>query len=221
DGPGRHLLRRRAEADLRHRARAPEVRGRAASRPPLDLRAHGLQARPQRRDDRRAHRPLRTRAQMTTAAIAAPSASPTGADKRALRLRYVASLRRRLVVAGTLGALTMLLAMVAPLVSADLAGAAWRPYVLFLLATPVQLWAAAPFYRAAWNAARHGTSNMNTLIVVGTTAAYGLSVAATFFPALFVANGLEPHASLYYATSTAIIALVLAGRFIEARARAH
>ena len=50
-------------------------------------------------------------------------------------------------------------------------GAGWRPYALFL-ATPVQLWAAAPFYRAAWNAARHGTSNMNTLIVVGTTAAF-------------------------------------------------
>src|SRR5919201_6870589 len=97
----------------------------------------------------------------------------------------------------------------------------WRTYALFLLATPVQLWAAAPFYRAAWNAARHATSNMNTLIAVGTTAAYGISVAATFFPALFIANGLEPHSYLYYETSTAIIALVLAGRFMEARARAH
>ncbi|MEK7862692.1 MAG: HAD-IC family P-type ATPase, partial [Chloroflexota bacterium] len=97
----------------------------------------------------------------------------------------------------------------------------WRTYVLFALATPVQLWAGAPFYRAAWSAARHGTSNMNTLIVVGTTAAYGLSVASTFLPNLFYANGLEPHASLYYETSSAIIALVLAGRFMEARARAH
>ncbi|HLQ05508.1 MAG TPA: heavy metal translocating P-type ATPase [Verrucomicrobiae bacterium] len=142
-------------------------------------------------------------------------------DERALRLRYVDSLWRRLVVAGVLGALTILLSMVAPLLSPELMTATWRPYVLFLLATPVQLWAAAPFYRAAWNAARHGTSNMNTLIVVGTTAAYGLSVIATFFPDLFRANGLDPSESLYYETASVIIALVLAGRFMEARARAH
>jgi heavy metal translocating P-type ATPase len=142
-------------------------------------------------------------------------------DERALRLRYVASLQRRLVVASIFGGLTVLLSMVAPLVSPDLMNATWRPYALFLLATPVQLWAAAPFYRAAWNGARHGTSNMNTLIAVGTTAAYGLSVVATFFPDLFRANGLDPTESLYYETSSVIIALVLAGRFMEARARAH
>jgi Cu+-exporting ATPase len=142
-------------------------------------------------------------------------------DERALRLRYVDSLRRRLVVAGVLAGLAILLSMIAPLVVPDLEGAPWRPYALFLLATPVQLWAAAPFYRAAWNAARHGTSNMNTLIAVGTTAAYGLSVAATFLPDLFRANGLVPTQNLYYETSSAIIALVLAGRFMEARARAH
>ncbi len=141
-------------------------------------------------------------------------------DERALRIRYVDSLRRRLIVAGTLAALAVVLSM-ASMVFPELEHADWRAYALFALATPVQLWAAAPFYRAAWNAARHGTSNMNTLIVVGTTAAYGLSVAATFLPNLFFANGLEPHASLYYETSSAIVALVLAGRFMEARARAH
>ena len=141
-------------------------------------------------------------------------------DERALRLRYVASLRRRLIVAGVLGAAAVVLSMAAHVVP-ELEHADWRAYLLFALATPVQLWAGAPFYRAAWNAARHGTTNMNTLIAVGTTAAYGLSVAATFLPGVFYANGLEPHASLYYETSSAIIALVLAGRFMEARARAH
>jgi Cu+-exporting ATPase len=141
-------------------------------------------------------------------------------DERALRLRYVASLKRRLVVAGVLGAAAIVLSMGAHVIP-ELEHADWRAYVLFALATPVQLWAGAPFYRAAWNAARHGTTNMNTLIAVGTTAAYGLSVAATFLPNVFYANGLEPHASLYYETSSAIIALVLAGRFMEARARAH
>jgi Cu+-exporting ATPase len=141
-------------------------------------------------------------------------------DERALRVRYVESLRRRLIVAGTFAVLAMVLSM-GMLVFPALEDAAWRPYVLFALATPVQLWAAAPFYRAAWNGARHGTSNMNTLIVVGTTAAYGLSVVATFVPGVLEANGLDPRASLYYETSTAIVALVLAGRFMEARARAH
>ena len=141
-------------------------------------------------------------------------------DERALRLRYVGSLRRRLIVAGVLAAAAVVLSMAAHIVPA-LEHADWRAGALFLLATPVQLWAGAPFYRAAWSAARHGTTNMNTLIVVGTSAAYGLSVAATFLPGVFYANGLEPHQSLYYETSSAIIALVLAGRFMEARARAH
>ena len=141
-------------------------------------------------------------------------------DERALRLRYVASLRRRLIVAGVLAAAAVVLSMAAHVIP-ELEHADQRAYLLFALATPVQLWAGAPFYRAAWTAARHGTTNMNTLIVVGTTAAYGLSVAATFLPTAFYANGLEPHASLYYETSSAIIALVLAGRFMEARARAH
>ncbi len=142
-------------------------------------------------------------------------------DERALRLRYVGSLRRRLAVASVLAGATIVLSMLAPLLFPQIEAAAWRPYVLFLLATPVQLWAGSLFYRAAWNAARHGTSNMNTLIAVGTTAAYGLSVAATFLPDVFRANGLDPSQSLYYETSSAIIALVLAGRFMEARARAH
>ena len=141
-------------------------------------------------------------------------------DERALRVRYVDSLRRRIVVASVLSAMTVVLSMAAHFIP-ELEHADWRVYALFLLATPVQLWAGATFYRAAWSAARHGTSNMNTLIAVGTTAAYGLSVFATFLPNLFYANGLEPHQSLYYETSSVIITLVLAGRFMEARARAH
>ncbi|HEV2249312.1 MAG TPA: heavy metal translocating P-type ATPase [Candidatus Limnocylindria bacterium] len=140
--------------------------------------------------------------------------------ERALRMRYVTELRRRLTVAAVLATATMLLAM-ADLVFPELQHADWRPYVLFALATPVQLWAAAPFYRAAWSAARHRTTNMNTLVVVGTTAAYATSVAATFFPSMFIAAGLEPHQQLYYETATAIVALILAGRFLEARARAR
>jgi P-type Cu+ transporter len=140
--------------------------------------------------------------------------------ERALRLRYVADLRRRLTIASILAAATMTLSM-ADLVFPTLRDAGWRTYAMFVLATPVQLWAAAPFYRAAWSAARHRTTNMNTLVVVGTTAAYATSVAATFVPGVFVAAGLEPHEQLYYETAAAIVALILVGRFLEARARAR
>ncbi|MDP9321155.1 MAG: heavy metal translocating P-type ATPase [Chloroflexota bacterium] len=140
--------------------------------------------------------------------------------ERALRMRYVDSLRRRLTVAAILATATMALSM-ADLVFPELQHADWRAYAMFALATPVQLWAAAPFYRAAWSAARHRTTNMNTLVVVGTTAAYATSVAATFFPSAFIAAGLEPHQHLYYETATAIVALILVGRFLEARARAR
>ena len=114
----------------------------------------------------------------------------------------------------------MLLSM-ADLVVPSLGQAAWRAYALFALATPVQLWAALPFYRGALSAARHGRTDMNTLVAVGTTAAYGVSVFATFIPSAFVALGLEPRMFLYYDTATVIVALILVGRYLEARARAR
>lgn len=89
--------------------------------------------------------------------------------------------------------------------------------LLFLLATPVQFWAGWQFYRGAWAAARHFTSNMNTLVALGTSAAYLYSVVATFFPEVFHHAGLMP--ATYYDTSSIIIALILLGRYLEARAR--
>ena len=94
----------------------------------------------------------------------------------------------------------------------------WHP-LFFALATPVQYWAGWRFQVAAWRAARHGTADMYTLIAVGTSAAYWYSVLATFAPDLF-----EPEAGLranvYFDTAAAIIALVLFGRLLEARAKA-
>ena len=140
--------------------------------------------------------------------------------ERAVRAAYLATLRRRLVLAAVLAVPVLLLSM-ADLVFPELSRADWRGYVLFLLATPVQLWSALPFYRGAISAARHGRTDMNTLIVVGTTTAYAVSVVATFSPQAFFALGLEPHRFLYYDTSTTIVALVLVGRFLESRARAR
>ena len=141
-------------------------------------------------------------------------------QERAARRAQLASLRRRLIVAAVLGSLTMIVSM-AHLVISGIEHEQWRAYLMFALATPVQLWAAAPFYVNAWGAARHRQVNMNTLIVVGTTAAYGISVVATFLPQIFFNAGLEPHQYLYYETASVIVALVLVGRFLEARARAH
>ncbi|MGQ9555330.1 MAG: heavy metal translocating P-type ATPase [Anaerolineae bacterium] len=87
--------------------------------------------------------------------------------------------------------------------------------VLFLLTTPVQFWAGWQFYRGAWRAAKHRTTDMNTLIAVGTSAAYIYSVAATFLPRLFPAGLGE----IYYDSAAIIITLILLGRFLEARAK--
>jgi Cu+-exporting ATPase len=88
---------------------------------------------------------------------------------------------------------------------------------MFLLATPVQFWAGRQFYQAAWAAARHGATNMNTLVAVGTSAAYLYSAFVTFFPRAVRAAGLQPE--VYYDSAVIIIALILLGRYLEARAK--
>ncbi|MCE2457197.1 MAG: copper-translocating P-type ATPase [Dehalococcoidia bacterium] len=90
-------------------------------------------------------------------------------------------------------------------------------FLLFALATPVQIWAGWSFYTSAWSAARHLTSNMNTLIAVGTSVAYTYSTVVTFF---WDSSFFEGRATdTYFDTSTAIIGIVLLGRFMEARAK--
>jgi Cu+-exporting ATPase len=81
----------------------------------------------------------------------------------------------------------------------------------------VQFWAGRPIYRAAWAAARHGGTNMHTLVAVGTSVAYAYSAFVTLWPRLATAAGLP--LDLYFETSVIIIALVLLGRWLEARAR--
>lgn len=92
-----------------------------------------------------------------------------------------------------------------------------QPLFQWALATPVQFWAGLPFYRAALAAARHRTTNMSTLIAVGTSVAYVASVLAVLAPQFFQAVGGEAH--LYFDSAATIIALILLGRYMEARAR--
>ncbi len=90
-------------------------------------------------------------------------------------------------------------------------------FILLLLTIPVQFWAGKQFYKGAIAAARHLTTDMNTLIAVGTSAAFGYSVIATFFPSFFEARGLK--ADLYFDTAAVIITLILLGRLLEMRAK--
>lgn len=89
--------------------------------------------------------------------------------------------------------------------------------LLLVAATVVQFWAGKGFYQAAWAAARHGGTNMNTLVAIGTTAAYAYSAFVTLWPNLAAQWGLPYH--LYYETAVIVIALVLLGRWLEARAK--
>lgn len=100
--------------------------------------------------------------------------------------------------------------------------------VIFLvLATPVQFWAGSRFYRSAWSAAKLRTSNMNTLVAIGTSTAFFYSLAVTVLRPLFedslafsgAAVGGSHSTGTYFDVSAAIIGLILLGRWLEARAR--
>jgi len=89
--------------------------------------------------------------------------------------------------------------------------------VSWIMATPVQFWVGGQFYRGAWSAARHGTTNMNTLVAVGSSAAYFYSAAGVVFEEYFLRHGLEM--PMYFDTAAVIITLILFGRMLEARAK--
>ncbi|MCX6364851.1 MAG: heavy metal translocating P-type ATPase, partial [Actinobacteria bacterium] len=90
-------------------------------------------------------------------------------------------------------------------------------YVLWALATPVQFWVGGQFYTTAWAALRHGTTTMNTLIAMGSSAAYFYSVLGVLFPSFFEHQGLSM--PMYFDSAALIITLILFGRLLEARAK--
>jgi Cu+-exporting ATPase len=150
-------------------------------------------------------------------AVGAEGEEPSGLvdHEQAARARELRALRRKLAVG---------LLLTAPVALGGMAH--WLPWVpqplqsfwvQALLATPVQFWVGAQFYRGAWAALRHTRSDMNTLIAVGTSAAYAYSLAMTVAPNVFRARGISP--AVYFETSAVIITLILLGRFLEARAR--
>ncbi|RYF71006.1 MAG: cation-translocating P-type ATPase, partial [Comamonadaceae bacterium] len=121
------------------------------------------------------------------------------------------------------GPVALGLALSAPLVLPMLLmplGVVWMPspWLQLLLAAPVQFWLGARFYRAGWHAARAGTGNMDLLVALGTSAAFGLSLWLWWRSASGGHAGHEaPH--LYFEASAVVITLVLLGKWLEARAK--
>jgi Cu+-exporting ATPase len=157
-----------------------------------------------------------------SAAESAPTAQPpatrsaapeTAVDPREReRDRELADLKRNWMVSLVIG-LVMMAEMYLPL-GWDMAVVA---PLLLIQATLVQVWAGGVFYRTAWAAARHGATNMSTLVAVGTSAAYGYSAFVTLWPQLAARWGFPFH--LYYEVAVIVIALILLGRWLEARAK--
>ncbi|MDM0111698.1 heavy metal translocating P-type ATPase [Variovorax sp. J22R133] len=110
--------------------------------------------------------------------------------------------------------LVLCVPLLAPMLG-ELLGLHWMlaPWVQLLLAAPVQFWLGARFYRAGWHAAKAGTGNMDLLVALGTSAAFGLSLWLWWrAPA-----GVTPH--LYFEASAVVITLVMLGKWLEVRAK--
>ena len=134
----------------------------------------------------------------------------------------IRALRDRFVFAAAMGAVIFLGSFDAfPWVS-GLMDRTYYPFVLWALATPVQFWAGRSFYSSGLGALRHRTANMYTLIALGTSVAYIYSVVVifmrTFSPDTLTVRGVDG-GGVYFDTAAIIIALVLLGRLLEARAR--
>ncbi len=86
-------------------------------------------------------------------------------------------------------------------------------YIMLVLATPLQFWVGWRFYKGFWDGIKAKASNMDTLIAIGTSAAYLYSAAVTLAPNFF------PFKSVYFETSAVIITLILIGRLLETRTK--
>src|SRR6266545_772703 len=137
-----------------------------------------------------------------------PSEDPLDVERQ----REIDDLKRKWVVSLAAGLAMMALSFIPLNVPMDVLAP-----IMLIAATVVQFWAGAPIYRAAWSAARHGGTNMNTLIAVGTSVAYAYSAFVTLWPRLAMQWAFPQH--LYFETAVIIIALILLGRWLEARAK--
>lgn len=94
----------------------------------------------------------------------------------------------------------------------------WIHYVMMALATPVVFWLGGQFFRNAWNQAKYGSTNMDTLVALSTGIAYFYSAFATFFPHLLMVNGKHP--DVYFESAAFVVTFILLGKLLEERAKA-
>jgi Cu+-exporting ATPase len=145
-----------------------------------------------------------------------PAAAEVEAAQAAERHAEVADLTRRVVVGAVLTAPVLMAVMASSL------GAGWVPGMLrnhwlqLALITPVMGWAGWPIHRTGWLALAHRSADMNSLITLGTVAAYGYSLLVTLAPGLLPEGVRE----VYFEAVGVIITLILLGRLLEARAKA-
>lgn len=101
--------------------------------------------------------------------------------------------------------------------------AGWLPWIELILATPVVLWGGAPFFQRGWRSIVNRSTNMFTLIALGTGVAYGFSLVATLFPRIFPASFLDANGTppVYFEAAASITVLVLLGQVLELRARSR
>ena len=152
--------------------------------------------------------------QMQAADSAAAQPQTAEIDEReAKRDAHIADLKRKSLVSLVIGAVMMVLMYVPQLPMSERTLAP----LMLIAATVVQFWAGREFYGAAWAAAKHRSTNMNTLVAVGTTFAYGYSAFVTLWPHLAERWNIPYH--LYFESAVIIIALILMGRWLEARAK--
>ena len=133
------------------------------------------------------------------------------------------ALRSRLVVSAALAVPVILLAMV-PALQFD----NWQ-WLSLTLAAPVVVWGGLPFHRAAWTNARHGAATMDTLVSLGTLAAFGWSLWALFLgdagmpgmrhPFEFTVSRGDGASSIYLEVASGVTAFILLGRYLEARSK--
>ena len=135
----------------------------------------------------------------------------------------LAALRHRLLVSALLAAPVVLLAMV-PALQFD----NWQ-WLSLTLAAPVVVWGGWQFHRAAWTNARHGAATMDTLVSVGTLAAFGWSLWALFLGDAgmagmhdefrFTVSRMDSASTIYLEVASGVVALILLGRYLEARSK--
>ncbi len=157
------------------------------------------------------------------AALPAPARPAAETPDPPERHDEAAGLRTRMIVSAVLTAPVIVLSMVPPLQFDH-----WQ-WLALVLASPVVVWGGLPFHRAAWANLRHGATTMDTLISVGTSAAYLWSLWALFFgtagdPGMrhefsFTVSAVDGASTIYLEAAAGVTAFLLTGRYLEARSK--